>query len=105
MSGHIEQEVDYLRLLLHTNPIQQKSLISTITSEQVDLLSEIFHNFLTLPLSSEENAFIQKRKPIIRKLSDISKSQRFRKRLLIKHFRIVMNTLTHFKDQLLSLVK
>jgi hypothetical protein len=100
MSARIDQELDYLRLLLNTNHTQQKSLINSISNQQIDALTEIFHNFLTLPLSSGESDFIQKRKYIIRKLSNISKSHRFRKHLILKHMRIVLSTLNFFKDQL-----
>jgi hypothetical protein len=100
MSSNIQQNLDYLKLLLSTDTIQQRALISTITPEQVDVLSEIFHNLLTLPLTPAENKFVKARGLIIKKLGDTSKTQRYHKSQLNKHSRQVVKTLIYFKDKL-----
>jgi hypothetical protein len=104
MSSNIDEHANYLRLLLNTEPNQQRSLLSTSTPEQLDVLSEIFHNFLILPLSREEREFIRPRAHVIKKIGDISKSARFRRSAIKKHYRQILNTLIFFKDKLISVI-
>ena len=104
MSSNVLQNSSYLKLLLSTDANQQKSLISSITPEQVDVLSEIFHNLFTLPLLRSEQKFIKSRGVVLKKLANISKSQRYRKSQLTKHVRQVLNTLNFFKEKLLHVI-
>jgi hypothetical protein len=104
MSGCVNRELDYLRLFLTTTPTQQRALISTITPNQTDSLTEIFHNFLILPLNKDETVFIKKRRQLIRKLSDITKRASFRKKLLLKHSNSILKILNFFKEHLLDLL-
>jgi Trp operon repressor len=104
MSSNIYQNSSYLKLLLNTEANQQKILLSSITNDQVNALSEIFNNLFTLPLTPSESRFVKSRNVVIQKLGDINKSQRYRKGQLIKHSRQVLNTLTFFKDKLLDVI-
>ena len=104
MSSNVNQHSDYLQLLLSSDYNQQKALLFTASLNQLDVLSEIFHNFLILPLTQEEKSFLKGRKQLVEKLADITKSYRFRKSLINKHYRQVLKSLLFFKERLLSVL-
>jgi hypothetical protein len=104
MSSNTDQHKDYLHLMLTANPPQQKALLFTSNEDQLDVLSEIFHNFLTLPLAKEERQFVKRREEVIAKLADISKSPRSRRQIINKHSRQIIKILEFFKDNLLSII-
>ena len=104
MSANINQHSDFLRLFLNTEPYQQKALLFSITPEQLDVLSEIFHNLLTLPLTQEESRFVKRREEVISKLANISKSVRSRRQAVNKHTRQILTVLGLFKDKILSVI-
>ena len=104
MSSNIEDNHSYFDLILNTSSKQQGALLSTITDSQVDLISEVFHNFLTLPLESGQKQFVKNRIQFIRKLSNNSKSHRYRRGLITKHRKLVTKFIDFFKDDLRTLL-
>ena len=104
MSSNLDNNRSYFDLILNSSSKQQGALLSTITDPQVDLISEIFHNLLILPLESGQKQFIKKRIQFVKKISNNSKSYRYRRRLVIKHKKLVTKFLDFFKDELNSLI-
>ena len=104
MSSNLENNRSYFDLILNTSSKQQGALLSTITDSQVDLISEVFHNFLVLPLEGAQKQFVKKRIQFARKLSNNSKSHRYRRALILKHKKLVTKFIDYFKDDLRTII-
>ena len=106
MTSILARNKAFVHLLLSTNNTQQKSLINSITSPQVDTITEILYNLLhVVPLTSEEEKIVKQRRRKLEKLALISRSLKFRKSLILKHKIQLLKLLLHFKDKLLEVAK
>jgi hypothetical protein len=83
---------------------QQLDLLTTITPEQVEAITEIFHNLQILPLSEEENLILRKYNRIFKVIGQPDRNIKTRKSLIKKHKRIVLQTLLTFRDKLLEVL-
>ena len=104
MSLNIDNNRSYFDLLLNTSSKQQTALLSTITDPQIDLISEIFHNFQIVPLEGQQKQFVKKRIRFVRKVSNNSKSYRYRRSLITKHQKLVTKFIEFFKEDLKGLI-
>ena len=103
MSGLTEANWNFITLLLSGDSKQQKALIDSISPHQVDTLSEIFHNLAhVLELEPSQTKFMQRRLSVIKDLSQVSKSRRYRKALIQKHRGSMLKILDYIKDDLVS---
>ena len=88
----------FLELFLHTTPEQQIALVSTATSEQVKIFTEIAYNLPKLTdLSKHQNFLVY--------LGDQKHSQRYKKQLLKKHATRFVKAIDHVNERLLDLLK
>ncbi len=109
MSSTINKTKYFLLLLLDskTSKEQAKALLETVTPDQVNAITEIIHNLLLgqLPLSSKVKEILKKRRTILTKLSDKTRSVRTRGCLIINHNRLILDTLIITKSILLKVIK
>ena len=105
MSSRIQNNGDFFRLLLQTHLPQQKALLSSLTSQQVDLLTEVVHNVLyVVPLVEKEKKALH-RKKFLKEVSVMKRSQKYRKkRMQTKKVQFIKFLLT-YKDKLLEVAK
>ena len=97
---------DYVKLLLTTpSRTQAIALLDTATDNQISSLSDIAKNLLLLPLSPRAKRVVEKRKGLLKKISNYSLSYRQRGSLLSKHYRLVLEVLSAVKHPLLKLLK
>ena len=87
MSKLIKDNAPFLQLLLHiTSKAQRKSLLNSITNEQVKVLSEIAHNLLqgTIPFNTVQKVKLKKYKSFIRLLGNTSVAIKAKKQNISK---------------------
>ncbi len=92
MSKKVRQFILFI-LDKSTLPIQARLLLQNISHEQVQGLSEIFHNRDLLPLTQNSKAIIKKKKKIFDKIANRKLSIKTRTRLVKTHHRLILNTL------------
>lgn len=93
---------DFLTLLLTTENKQQKALVESITPPQVDCLSEVFHNLAyVVDLEPDQYDFMKRRKKVIKSLSQVHRSRKFRKGSIQKHSPCMLKILDQVKEDLL----
>ena len=105
MSQKLRQNKNFLNLLLLTSSAQAKSLLQTITPQQVLTVVEIVYNLMKIVTSAKDKAVIKKRSGFLRKLSNKRTTLAVKKKLIVKHRAKLLKTLLHFKKVLLNLVK
>ena len=105
MSELLDKHRSFLSLLLAGDKKQANSLIQTIIPSQVKVITEIFHNLLTLPLEESEEKEVHKRRNLIKLLANSNKSLSLRKKAIKKHRRQVLAILHHFRNQLTNLLR
>ena len=103
-SKRLTAVADYLRLLLTTSAEQARSLLLSITTIQVQALSEIAHNLLRSTLPSKFKKTVAKYKTLLQKLGKKSGSIKIKIKLVKKHLRQVLNVLLSMKDSLMKLI-
>ena len=104
MSTTLTNHRALLQLLLRTNDLQKKGLLSTIDDSQIKLITEVFYNLLHLELTEEEKKFLKKYKAVVSKLGNVRFSTR-NKRTYIKQKRnSIIKILMHFADKLNALI-
>ena len=103
MSKLLREHGDYLRLLLRTpNRTQAQALLDTATSGQLDLLSEIAHILLSLPLPpSLAKKAVDGKRAFLKKIADKSLSVRRRSALVSKRCKQLLGVLHPVKADLL----
>lgn len=86
MTTQVKKHLDYLKLLTSTHVKQRRQLISTISDEQLSVLSEAIFNVLkgVCPLSNVNKNKLSKNKTILRKLVDPKLNRNFKKSILKK---------------------
>lgn len=104
MSSRIANNADFFRLFLQTHLPQQKALMSTLSQEQIDLLSEVIFNILNrMPLPDKVQKALKRKKFLVFiSLLKHSVSSR-RKRLQANQLRFIKVLLEH-RDNLLKVV-
>ena len=66
MSSRIANNADFLRLLLQTHLPQQRALMSSLSQDQVDLLSEVIFNLLNVvPLPDKSRKALKRKKFLV----------------------------------------
>lgn len=103
MSELIRENSSYLNLLLSEEKKQREALLKTISKKQVEVLTEIFHNLIQLPLVGKDLKLVRKRVKFINFLGKVSKNSTAKARYINKNKTQVLNILLHFKEQLKSL--
>ena len=104
----LSAEGDYLRLLLTTpNKTQAIALLDTATGSQLDLLAEIAHNLLTLPLPQAvaENVLENGKRGLLEKIADKSLSKRRRSVLVSRHCKRLLDIFLTVKSYLIRATK
>lgn len=104
MSKHVNQNKEFLRLLLTTSRDQAAALVDTITPAQVLLLSEIAFNALQLPLSKKTRSLVDKKKKLFEDIASKTKSKEQKTRLIRKNYKPLLTTLWALKPQLMLLL-
>jgi hypothetical protein len=102
--SEIARNAYFINFLLQTIYKQQSDLLNSITLEQVEAITEIFHNLQILPLSEEENTILRKYTRIFKVIGQPDRNVKTRRALIKKHKRIVLQTLTAFRNKLLEVV-
>ena len=105
MSKTLKKVSDFLKLLLNTTKQQVKALFYTLTPLQTTAICEIIFNLQKLPLTKRVLKELEKRRPLLRKLSDNSLSISRRLALIQTHYRQVQQTLQLIKNELVNLVQ
>ena len=90
---HLEQHRSFLELLAKTHSTQRKSLLLTASKQQLNILSEITHNFLqgVVPLDVEQIAEFAKDRNILRKIAQ--KNLKSKRLFITKHNKVLGNFL------------
>ena len=104
MSNNLNEHSYFIKLLLETSKQQARALLETVTNKQVIVISEICLNLLTIPLDKETASIINRRKQILKKLSNSKLTVKIKRRLIATHYRQISHTLLHIKNQLLDLL-
>ena len=95
----------FLHLLIGTDKRQRAALMSSLTSAQVDLLGEIFHNLIkVLPLNKAERKKVQ-RKSYLRSLASTKTAVSRRKSQIKKHSKQISDLILGFGDKLLEVAR
>lgn len=108
MSKTLIQNKDFIRFILNTDTSskrQKKAIFETITKDQVLAIVEICYNLLNIKVSDKIKTVINKRRKLLLKIVN-KKVYRILllKKLLIKHYKQIIETLLFIKDQLLELI-
>ena len=69
MSQTLQQNKEFLHLLLNTSKNQAVALLFTITKSQLDLLTEILFNLLQLPLPLKAQRIVRKNQKVLEAIS------------------------------------
>jgi len=104
MSDLMTENSAYLRLLLSEDKKQRLALLKTISKKQTEVLTEIFHNLLQLPLVGEDLKVIRRKVKLVKLLGKVVKNYKTKARLINKHKTQVLYLLLRFKEQLKSLL-
>jgi hypothetical protein len=105
MSKRLEKHKSFIFLLLTTTKVQSRSLLDTITDEQINVLGEIFRNLLQLPLPTGAKTLVHRRKALFNKLANTSVKPGSKYKLIFKHKNQILHTLQTVKKQLLDLLQ
>lgn len=104
MSELLRDHSNFLSLILNTDPIQQKSLLDSITPSQALLIGEIFLNLLNIEHEDKDFSFLKNKIRVLESLSKRNLSARYRRSLVRKHKVLILKILLHFKDNLSKLI-
>jgi hypothetical protein len=104
MSELLLRNQHFLNFLLSENGRQQSAVLSLITPEQTDAITEIVHNALILPKSSLEQSEVDKRKQVYNKIGNSKLSYKTRRGLIRKHRILILRLLDLFKERLLEVL-
>ena len=104
MSELLRGQGSFIDLLINGDKKQGLALLNKVTTPQVQVITEIFHNFLTLPLEEVDRKEVNKRKSFINKIARPTKSLNKRKAIIQQHKRLVLTLLRYFRQQLNGLI-
>ena len=101
---------DFLQILFNEDCIseeQKRGLLYDITKPQIDALTEIFFNLLhaNLPLKEEISKKINKHRRILKSLSKKSLPLFKKRKLIRKHYKIILFFMKSLKSILKQLIK
>ena len=100
MSPRVRDNIHFFNLLLTSHPAQRRALLTTASNQQLDFLSELFHNILfTLSLTSKQKSSLQ-RKKFVRELANIKRSYSYRRQRAKRHAARLLKILDDFMPQL-----
>ena len=91
MSEKLERHKHFLKLLITTTDTQAKALLSIATLDQIECLSEIAYNLLSLKI------FHHRQKKLLEFLSNPALSRRKQQRAIVKYNRILLHILKEVK--------
>ena len=102
MMQHLEGHDHFLELLANTHSKQRKALLSSASRQQLNILSEIIHNFLegVIPAHPADIEQFSKSRNILRRLGQ--KSKNTRRIYAIKHAVVIGRFLRTFYNKLKS---
>ena len=91
MNGRIRKQRAFLHFMLGANIVQQKLVIKSLTSEQLDVISEIALNIYTgtYPLTKRYINQLKPYQPYIRLLGSREVSSKKKRDILLKHLPLV----------------
>lgn len=104
MSELLNDNSNFLSLLLNTSSDQQKALLDTVTADQAKLISEIFLNILDIEHDDNNIKFLKNKVPILETLSKSSVSNRYRRSYIKTHKRVILKIILFFKKELTNLL-
>ena len=108
MSKQVRANLPLVNFLLYAKtPKQFKTVLTTLTEEQVKVLSEIAVNVLygVIPISSSHKQQLKKHTKKLEFLSDLSNSLKKKKSLFKNHPAVLQSVLTAAKPVLKSLLQ
>ena len=88
MNSLLKREAAFLRLLLHTNARQQRALLKTIQSSQLQAIVQVVYNVLMgmRELKPKDKQRLKQHKQIIRRFVSKDISSQRRKQILLHYF-------------------
>ena len=94
MSGLLYYNWHFMNLLLNTETKQQKILLQNLTASQVDLITEIFFNLgHVVDLNPEQEKFMKRHLKVIRELSKVNRSRKYRNTSIRKNASLILKIL------------
>lgn len=95
MSERIRNNLSLLEFLSTCSNSQLKSVIPTLSSEQLKVLTEVFLNlqFGLIPVPEDKLTYLQNKKTVIRTITSKSTSQSERKELFHKNSALICSVL------------
>jgi hypothetical protein len=100
MSELMYRNRHFIRFLLDENRSQQSAVISLLTPDQADVISEIVHNIGILPKSDSEREVVTKRKSILNRIGNRNLSYKTRRTLIKRHKILILRLLETFKNKI-----
>lgn len=91
MNQRVRKHKAILQFLLYANTVQQKLIIKSLTSEQIDVISEIALNIYTgtYPLTKKYINKLRSYQSYIRSLGSRETSSKLKRGILLKHLQLV----------------
>lgn len=91
MNQRIRKHRAFLHFLLYANSVQQKLIVKSLTSEQIDVISEIALNIYTgtYPLTKKYINQLRSYQSYIRSLGSREISSKVKRGILLKHLQLV----------------
>ena len=105
MSLKLAQQIHFLYLLFSADTKQRKALLSTLSDDQVNVISEIVFNLLEKVPLNQSDTKLFKRKPYLQKLATIKTSVNRRRNLLKKYSKQISQILAHFSENILKVAR
>ena len=106
MSQLLADNSPFLKLLISSQDRkQQDALLKTLTENQNKALTEIFHNFIQLPLTEYESKIIKRNIKLVKVLANPNKSYRVKRRIIFKNKKVILHILSSFENQLKTLLE
>ena len=96
----------FLHLLLTTDSKQQKALINTISSDQVDLVSELLYNVINVvELSKKQRGVVKTKTKSLKAAANPKLTNKRRKTIIIKHKIQLLKLVKLLKDELIPIAQ
>ena len=102
--SQLRPAANYIKLILETTKEQAKLLLSHPTVKQIEALSEIAFNLITISIPNDIKALIQRNKSFLVKLAKKTSSIKSKLRLLKANTLKLIRILLAIKESLLQLV-
>lgn len=105
MSALLQKYVPFIIVVTSGDNKQTRAILSTVTDNQIRVLSEIAANTLhaNIPLSAKSLKLLKKHKKLIKSLASTTLALKTKKRLIVKHWKgllVLLNIVRPFVETL-----